>query len=40
MLNTHMSEGDLVEDLRKKGLRDAAKIAEARLGMERSVFKA
>ena len=31
MLNTHMSEGDLDEDLRKKGLRDAAKIAEARL---------
>jgi uncharacterized membrane protein YcaP (DUF421 family) len=31
MLNTHMSEGDLDEDLRKKGLQDAAKIAEARL---------
>jgi uncharacterized membrane protein YcaP (DUF421 family) len=31
MLNTHMSEGDLDEDLRKKGLRNAAKIAEARL---------
>jgi uncharacterized membrane protein YcaP (DUF421 family) len=31
MLNTHMSEGDLDEDLRKKGLRDVAKIAEARL---------
>jgi uncharacterized membrane protein YcaP (DUF421 family) len=31
MLNTHMSEGDLDEDLRKKGLRDATKIAEARL---------
>jgi hypothetical protein len=38
MLNTHMSEGDLDEDLRKKGLRDAAKIAEARLGMERSLY--
>jgi hypothetical protein len=37
MLNTHMSEGDLDEDLRKKGLQDAAKIAEAPLnGMERS----
>jgi uncharacterized membrane protein YcaP (DUF421 family) len=31
MLNTHISEGDLDEDLRKKGLRDAANVAEARL---------
>ena len=31
LLNTNMSEGDLDEDLRKKGLQDAAKIAEARL---------
>jgi uncharacterized membrane protein YcaP (DUF421 family) len=31
MLNTHISEGDLEEDLRKKGLRDVVRIAEARL---------
>jgi uncharacterized membrane protein YcaP (DUF421 family) len=37
MLNTHMSGGDLDEDLRKKGLVDPSNIVEARLERDGTV---